>query len=265
MFETYILPVLIFAGIGIFAGVLLTFASKFFEVKSDERLEALSEALPQINCGACGFSGCNSYAEAILKGAPTNMCTSGGQKTAEALSKIMGVETGSLAPKVAFIKCNGDCNATNDKYIFEGTLSCAAANRFYNGSEMCIHGCLGFGDCVAVCPQGAIDIKDRLAKVNKAKCVGCGLCVKACPNNLIVIKPASSIIGVKCSSTQTGKITKSICKNGCIGCKICEKKCPNHAIKVENNLACIDYDLCTNCGICQSACPTGAIVSCKPE
>ena len=38
MFETYILPVLIFAGLGLLAGVLLTVVSKVFEVKKDERV-----------------------------------------------------------------------------------------------------------------------------------------------------------------------------------------------------------------------------------
>ena len=263
MFQTYILPVLLFAGLGVIAGILLTAASKIFEVKTDERLGEINDILPQINCGACGYSGCGSYAEAILGGAPVNQCLAGGGKVASAISEIMGVEAGEVIKKVAFVKCSGDCNATNDKYIFEGTKSCAAANRFYNGSEQCIYGCLGFGDCAVVCPENAIEIKNRLAKINKSKCVGCGLCTKSCPNNLIVIKPFEKIVGVTCSSSQTGKITKSICKKGCIGCKICEKNCPENAIKVENNLASIDYNLCTSCEKCVKSCPTGAISSCN--
>ena len=49
MFDNYILPVLIFAGIGLLAGTLLTVASKIFEVKTDERTEKITEALPQAN------------------------------------------------------------------------------------------------------------------------------------------------------------------------------------------------------------------------
>ena len=56
----------IFAALGLVAGVLLTVASKVFEVKVDERIEKVSEALPQVNCGSCGFSGCADYAEAIV-------------------------------------------------------------------------------------------------------------------------------------------------------------------------------------------------------
>ena len=77
MFDTYILPVLIFAGIGLLAGILLTVASKIFEVKTDERIEKITEALPQANCGACGYAGCADYANAIItKGAAGNLVTS---------------------------------------------------------------------------------------------------------------------------------------------------------------------------------------------
>ena len=67
MFETYILPVLMFAVMGLVAGILLTVVSKLFEVKTDPRTEEVNEALPQINCGACGYSGCSDYAKAIVK------------------------------------------------------------------------------------------------------------------------------------------------------------------------------------------------------
>lgn len=49
---TYLFPMLVFAAIGLVAGVLLTVCSKIFEVKGDEKIEAISEALPQVNCGA---------------------------------------------------------------------------------------------------------------------------------------------------------------------------------------------------------------------
>ena len=79
--STYILPMLVFAAIGLAAGILLTVCSKIFEVKVDERVEAISEALPQVNCGACGFSGCSDYANAIVNnGAELNMCKPGGKE-----------------------------------------------------------------------------------------------------------------------------------------------------------------------------------------
>lgn len=263
MFNAYFLPIIIFVIIGAIAGILLTIASKVFEVKNDERLEELTDALPGINCGACGFPGCVEYAKAVLSGTPANRCVVGGGKVAGSLCAIMGVLADEVKSPVAFIHCSGTCENTERKYTFEGTHSCLAANRFYSGSESCTHACLGFGDCLAVCPNGAITVVDNLARVNKTLCVGCGLCAKACPNKLITIKDIVSFVDVACSSTDVGKLTKSLCKKGCIGCKICEKKCEYGAIHVENNLARIDYDKCTNCGECVKACPTGSIQSCK--
>lgn len=259
MFETYILPVLIFAGIGLLAGVLLTIASKCFAVKTDERLERLQEALPQINCGACGYSGCNSYAEALLGGAPTNMCKPGGDGASHKISEILGVEFEDVIEQVAYVRCNGDCNTTTWKYKYDGIQTCAASNKFYNGSKTCTSGCLGYGDCMRVCTNNAIDISSGIAKVIPEACVGCGMCVKECPNDLISIKPLTQHIDVACMSTAIGKVTRSICKVGCIGCKICEKKCPTGAITVTDNFATIDYTKCTQCGICADSCPTKAI------
>ena len=259
MFQIYILPVLIFAGLGVLAGVLLNVVSKAFAVKEDERLESISEALPQINCGACGYSGCNDYAAAVLDGAATNLCKPGGEDASRAMSEIMGISFSGVSRETAFVRCSGDCSAAPHKYIYDGTQSCAASNRFFNGSKVCTNGCLGFGDCVAICPNGAIDIIDCIAVVNKNLCIACEMCVKSCPNNLIVMKPEAQKIEVGCKSTAIGKVTKSVCKNGCIGCKICEKKCPEGAITVSNNFATIDYSKCTQCGICVAACPVKVI------
>lgn len=260
MFGTYILPVIILAALGLVAGILLTIASRVFAVKTDERLTMLQEALPQINCGSCGYSGCNAYAEAVLKGGPINCCKPGGDAASHKLSEIMGVAFSDVVEEAAFVRCAGNCTVTTNKYVFEGAPTCVGANRFYNGSKTCTSGCLGYGDCERVCPENAICIVDGIAVVNQNACIGCGLCAKTCPNHLISIKPRTQKIDVACFSTSIGKVTKNVCKTGCIGCKICEKNCPFGAIKVENNFASIDYSLCTQCGICVEKCPVGAIV-----
>ena len=260
---TYLFPMLVFAAIGLVAGVLLTVCSKIFEVKGDEKIEAISEALPQVNCGACGYSGCSDYAAAIVNGgAPINQCKPGGNECVKKIAGIMGMEAVKIMPQVAVVLCNGDCNATRYKYEFSGVQSCRAANRFYNGAKVCTHGCLGFGDCAAVCPQDAILVIDGLARIDKSKCIGCGLCVKTCPDHLIVLRDIDKKIDVCCSSTEMGKIVRFTCSHGCIGCKMCEKKCPADAIHVVNNIARIDYDKCHACGICADACPTKAIRKC---
>lgn len=263
MFETIIIPALIFAGVGLLAGVLLTIFSKIFAVETDERFEPINDALPQANCGACGYAGCSDYANAVLAGAEVNKCIPGGKKSADAIAEIMGVAAGEVESMVAFVRCDGSAGNTEAKYSFDGTQSCAAANRFYNGSEVCKFSCLGFGDCAKACPEDAITVKDRLARIDKAKCIGCGICSKVCPDHLIVIKPRKNHVDVACSSCAGGKETRSICKAGCIACKICEKKCPNDAIHVIDNVARIDYEKCTSCGICVAACPRKVIRDCN--
>lgn len=256
-----LLPIVAFGVIGVVAGILLTVASKIFEVKTDERLARLQESLPQINCGACGFTGCNDYAEAVLKGEKCNLCKAGGQETAEKLGEIMGVSAGEAEELRAFIRCGGGCKEASHKYTYDGIQSCKASNRFFNGSKNCTNGCLGYGDCVAVCPQKAICIVEGVAVVNESECIGCGLCVKTCPNNLVVLRPKKQKIDVRCSSTTLGKVTRTVCTKGCIGCRMCEKKCPFGAVAVENNVARIDYKKCKNCGLCKDVCKVGCITT----
>lgn len=261
---TYVIPVLVLGVCGILAGVLLTVAAKVFHVDVDERIEKISASLPQANCGACGFAGCADYASAIVNnGAETNLCRPGGADAAEKIAEVLGRSAAEVVPMVAVVHCNGDCDATGAAFEFDGVQTCKAVKRFYGGTGQCKYGCIGLGDCAAVCEHDAIKIVNGVAKVIPALCGACGQCEKACPNGLITIKPLSKHIDVLCSSQDNGKATKLSCKNGCIGCKICEKKCPNGAIKVENFHAVINHELCTNCGECMAACPVKAIHTCE--
>jgi ferredoxin len=64
---------------------------------------------------------------------------------------------------------------------------------------------------------------------------------------------------VACRNTEKGGVARKACSAACIGCGKCEKECPFGAIKVENNLAYIDFNLCKSCRKCEQVCPTGAI------
>lgn len=262
IFISYVLPALIFAAIGAVAGVLLVIASKAFFVKTDERVAQIVEALPNANCGACGYSGCEGYANAVAKGeAPTNRCKPGGAAASGKISEIMGTAVLETVREVAFVRCNGCEGATEDRYSYVGTPTCAAVERFYNGKGNCRTGCDGFGDCAAVCDNHAISIINGVAVVNPSLCGGCGKCAKVCPNKLIVIRRADMAADVRCSSKDAGKVARAICENSCIGCKLCEKKCPSDAIHVADNHAAIDYDKCTGCGTCVSVCPRKCIAA----
>lgn len=261
---TYLIPALILGVCGAIAGILLTVASKIFHVEVDERIEKISEALPQANCGACGYAGCADYAAAIVNsGAATNLCRPGGSDAAKKIAEILGASAEEVIPMTAVVRCNGDCNATSTAFDFTGVQTCKAVKRFYGGNGLCKYGCIGLGDCAAVCEKNAIRIENSVARVITSLCGACGQCAAVCPNSLITIKPLAKHIDVLCSSAANGKDTKLSCRNGCIGCKICEKKCPAEAIKVENFHAAIDYEKCTNCGECMNVCPVKAIHSCE--
>lgn len=256
----FVLRVLFFLVIGAVSGGLLTIAGKIFFVKTDETVEKITEALPGANCGGCGFAGCEAYANAIAKGeAKPNLCSPGGLEVNKTISAILGVAVEETEPVAAYVHCNGCNTATEDKYKYIGTKSCAAAEKFYNGKGSCSFGCIGFGDCVNACDSGGIEIKNGVAVINPAMCIACGKCIKACPNHLISFKKKSALAAVRCSSQDAGKITRTVCKNGCIACGICVKKCPEGAITINGNHAEIDYNKCVSCGACAEACPVKCI------
>ena len=126
------------------------------------------------------------------------------------------------------------------------------------GKTSCGFGCLGYGNCVKVCPFDAIHIINGIAKVDQEKCKSCGKCVAECPKHLIEIIPYGQH-QVGCSSKEKGKEVMGACKVGCIGCKKCEKECPAGAITVTDNVAHIDKEKCTNCGKCKEVCPRKVI------
>lgn len=254
------MAVIIVAVIGILAGILLTVAAKFMSVPVDERVTNIRAVLPGANCGACGFAGCDEYAEKLVSdGVKTNLCTPGGEAAAKAISELLGSAFEEVVPMSAIVKCSGRYGSTSYIMDYQGPRTCEGNNYFYQGRGSCSHACLGFGDCVDACQYGALSIVDGVAKVDKDLCVGCGMCVTKCPNHLIEVVPSKSEVYVGCSSNDKGAFTRKICSAGCIGCKLCEKKCEYGAVSVINNLASIDPYKCVNCGKCAEACPTKVI------
>jgi len=153
-----------------------------------------------------------------------------------------------------------------DNFDYFGIGDCAAAALSQGGPTACRYACIGLGTCASVCPFDAITMgDDGLPKVDIDKCVACGKCVAACPRGIIILAPTNRYIHVLCSSRDKGALVRKLCKAGCIACKLCEKACKFDAIKVEDNIAKIDYEKCTLCGACVEACPRGIIRDIREE
>lgn len=60
--------VLVLVALGALLGLLLGFADAKLSIREDERTQTLTELLPGLNCGSCGYPSCHAMAVGILKG-----------------------------------------------------------------------------------------------------------------------------------------------------------------------------------------------------
>ncbi|MDD2393666.1 MAG: RnfABCDGE type electron transport complex subunit B [Eubacteriales bacterium] len=260
-FREILIPVAILGGIALVMGLLIALISRLFSVKTDELQVEVMSALPQANCGACGFTGCEGYAKWLASGGQDmGKCPVGGPSLPITLGKILGVEAQASQPPVAHVMCKGTNENTSKRYEYTGTKTCASAHAVFSGPNSCTYGCIGFGDCVEACQFDAIDIVGGIAVINELKCKSCEKCVPACPKKLIFMIPKNhKTYKVECRNHWPGGETRKHCKVGCIACQRCVKVCPTLAIHMDNNLAVIDPEKCINCGKCFEVCPTKSI------
>lgn len=61
--------------------------------------------------------------------------------------------------------------------------------------------CKGCGACEAICPAGAIHVKNGKALLDKSKCIGCAECIAACP-------AAALFIGMDCGKAVQEKMVE---------------------------------------------------------
>ncbi len=233
---------LIMLGLGVAFAVVLLVASRRLKVEVDPKVEQIQRALPGLDCGACGFAGCGQYAKEVSKNPELiDRCKPGGEAVSHQIAQILNLQiSGSDIPERPIVHCRAH---TKDKAYYaeyQDVTSCTAANALPN-AQACTFGCLGYGDCVRACRFDALHIINGLAVVDYAKCTGCGACSGACPRNLIKMVPfkQENMMTVACSSMETGRVTRSMCKAGCIGCGLCAKQ--SDVFKVEDNLARVDY------------------------
>ncbi|MEE8638328.1 MAG: RnfABCDGE type electron transport complex subunit B [Candidatus Margulisiibacteriota bacterium] len=257
------ISLLAMGGLGLFFAAVLGFASEKLKVIEDPRVAQVLEALPGLNCGACGYAGCHDLAEKIVaQGSLEDLrCPPGGSEVEEKIAEILGIAAAPAVKKRAVVKCGGGKALAVERAEYQGISNCTAAELVAGGSKACTYGCLGLGDCVTVCPFDAISMgEDDLPHVIEEKCTACGLCVEACPRNIIELVPCDNRVVVVCNSRDKGAVTRKVCKVGCIACMICVKAAPE-GYQVADNLARVNCE--KGDGVAEPAipkCPTKCIV-----
>jgi electron transport complex protein RnfB len=163
----------IFAVCVLFAlfGLLLGYSSRRFRVEGDPLVDKIDAALPQTQCGQCGFPGCRPYAEAIARGeADINQCPPGGEDGVKALADLLGVE-----PKP--LDAGRGAEKPKSAAIIDETK------------------CIGCTLCIQACPVDAIlGAPKFMHTVIESECTGCELCVAPCPVDCIRMEPIQETV-----------------------------------------------------------------------
>ncbi len=129
--------------------------------------DRIDRALPQLQCGACGFAGCRPYAQALAAGpAAPDKCVPGGIATAHAIAELAGMQLDGLS---------------------------LPANEPVQLAVIDEASCVGCIKCIEACPVDAIvGCFGQTHTVLADWCTGCGLCVEPCPTDCISLQPASA-------------------------------------------------------------------------
>lgn len=133
--------------------------------------EEILSILPRLECGHCGYNGCEPYAKAIAANQTSiDRCTPGGIRTLAEIAQITSTEINSY---------------TSDM------LARAEPTYIAKIDPM---SCIGCFKCAEICPVDAIiGDKGLLHEIIDTECNGCGLCINICPTDCIELKEHNSI------------------------------------------------------------------------
>lgn len=243
---------------------LLVVAGRAFAVAEDPRLRPLVAALPGNNCGACGYPGCQAFAEALLNTETRPaLCTVSPVQNRQAIADYLGVDVGAARRLTARLACAGGSNVARFRARYAGPRNCNAAAQVGGGGKSCAWGCLGYGDCEAVCDFAAISMDAHdLPRVDDDLCTACGDCVDVCPKDLFSLEPVEQHLWVACNNPVHGDVLLQDCEVACTACAKCAFDAPG-IVSMQNNLPIIDhkrYHAGAEPRAAIERCPTGAIV-----
>ena len=252
--------VVVFTLLGIFFGFALAATARKFHVSVNPLVDQVRHELPSANCGACGFAGCQAYAEAVVEKKETSpsLCIPGGETTAHLVATLTGKIPEEVENRLVVLRCHGTTAYVKDQAEYQGIHSCAAASLVFGGPRACKNGCLGLGDCLRVCPFDAIDFgPGGIIEINSEKCTGCGLCLPACPKKILDLYPRLHRVELSCVAREKVAAVRAKCLVGCTTCQKCIGACPAQAISWNGTTIEIDHKTCVAYGpSCQEACVT---------
>lgn len=148
----------LFVGIAIIVHRLLP----LLQLKPNELEARIDAALPQTQCGLCGFAGCRPYARAIARGqSDIDRCPPGGDAGARKLARLLRIDA------KPFDRSRGEHKPAALAVIDEGR-------------------CIGCTLCIQACPVDAIiGAAKQMHTILKRSCTGCELCIPPCPVDCI--------------------------------------------------------------------------------
>ncbi len=125
-------------------------------------IKEIDAILPQMQCGQCGFPGCEPYAVAIAEGrADINQCPPGDTQGIRELAALLGIEPKPL----------------NKKHGLPKPKAVAVIDEAQ---------CIGCTFCIRACPVDAIaGAAKQMHTVIADECTGCELCIVHCPMDCI--------------------------------------------------------------------------------
>ena len=98
----YAIIIMVVLGAGF--GALLAWMGKKFNVERDPKIDDVVKCLAGVNCGSCGYAGCDAFAIALVKGeARVDLCNPTPKTDKEEINRILGLSDAVAGDTVAVV------------------------------------------------------------------------------------------------------------------------------------------------------------------